>query len=48
MHRIRVVGHVVSAVPELFLQAGQDGVEHGFPTTLDSLPRTAALRPNRR
>jgi imidazolonepropionase-like amidohydrolase len=35
----RLTGHVVSASPALFLEAGQDGVDHGFPTTLDSLPR---------
>jgi hypothetical protein len=30
---------VVTASPALFLEAGQDGVEHGFPLSLDSLPR---------
>ncbi|HJR33845.1 MAG TPA: amidohydrolase family protein [Gemmatimonadales bacterium] len=35
----RLTGHVVSASPALFLEAGQDGVDHGFPPTLDSLPR---------
>jgi imidazolonepropionase-like amidohydrolase len=35
----RLTGHVTSASPALFLQAGQDGVDHGFPPTLDSLPR---------
>lgn len=35
----RLTGHVTSASPALFLQAGQDGVDHGFPSTLDSLPR---------
>jgi imidazolonepropionase-like amidohydrolase len=34
----RVVGHVVTASPSVFLQARQDGVEHGFPISLDSLP----------
>ena len=34
----RLVGHVVTASPAAFLEAGQDGVEHGFPTSLDSLP----------
>ena len=38
-HGKRLVGHVVFASPALFLQAGQDGVEHGFPITIDSLPR---------
>jgi imidazolonepropionase-like amidohydrolase len=35
----RLVGHVVTALPAEFLQAGQTGVEHGFPITLDSLSR---------
>jgi len=35
----RLVGHMVAASPALFLEAGQDGVEHGFPVTFDSLPR---------
>ena len=35
----RLTGHVVSASPALFLEAGQDGADHGFPPTLDSLPR---------
>ncbi len=35
----RVVGHVVTASPAVFLQAGQDGVEHGFPISLDSMAR---------
>jgi len=38
-HGKRLVGHVVTPSPALFLQAGQDGVEHGFPISLDSLPR---------
>jgi imidazolonepropionase-like amidohydrolase len=36
---IRLVGHMVVDSPELLLRAGQDGVEHGFPASLDSLPR---------
>jgi imidazolonepropionase-like amidohydrolase len=36
-HGKRLVGHVVTATPEPFLEAGQDGVDHGFPLTLDSL-----------
>ena len=37
-HGKRLVGHVVSSSPAVFLEAGQDGVEHGgFPP--DSLPR---------
>ena len=36
----RLVGHVVAAQPATFLEVGQDGAEHGFPTTaLDSLSR---------
>jgi imidazolonepropionase-like amidohydrolase len=35
----RLVGHVVTASPTVFLQAGQDGVDHGFPIAIDSLPR---------
>ena len=35
----RLTGHVVSASPALFLEAGQDGIDHGFPPSLDSLPR---------
>jgi imidazolonepropionase-like amidohydrolase len=35
---IRLTGHVVAA-PELLLEAGQDGVDHGFPLSLDTLPR---------
>ena len=37
-HGKRLVGHVVTASPAAFLQAGQDGAEHGFPIALDSLP----------
>lgn len=42
-HGKRLVGHVVVASPELFLQAGQDGAEHGFPSALDTLPRRERL-----
>lgn len=42
-HGKRLVGHVVTASPALFLEARQDGVEHGFPIGLDSLPREARL-----
>jgi len=38
-HGKRLVGHVVTATPAVFLEAGQDGVDHTFPITLDSLPR---------
>jgi imidazolonepropionase-like amidohydrolase len=38
-HGKRLVGHVGTASPEVFLEAGQDGVDHGFSPTLDSLPR---------
>ena len=42
-HGLRVTGHVVTASPELFLEAGQEGVEHSFPVTLDSLPRAERM-----
>lgn len=35
----RLVGHVVTGSPASFLRAQQAGVEHGFPVTIDSLPR---------
>ena len=35
----RLVGHAVTASPEVFLEAGQDGLDHGFPASIDSLPR---------
>jgi imidazolonepropionase-like amidohydrolase len=36
----RLVGHVVTALPGTLLEAGQDGVEHSFPTaSLDSMSR---------
>ncbi|HEX5073972.1 MAG TPA: amidohydrolase family protein [Gemmatimonadaceae bacterium] len=38
-HGKRLVGHYVAASPALFLEARQDGVEHGFPLSFDSLPR---------
>ena len=39
-HRKKLVGHVVTASPAAFLEAGQDGVDHGFPPiSIDSLPR---------
>jgi imidazolonepropionase-like amidohydrolase len=34
----RLTGHVVVASPAAFLEAGQDGMDHGFPVTIDSLP----------
>jgi imidazolonepropionase-like amidohydrolase len=37
-HRKRVVGHVVTSTAASFLDAPLDGVDHGFPPTLDSLP----------
>lgn len=38
-HGKRLTGHVVTASPGTFLEAGQDGVDHGFPAaSLDSLP----------
>jgi hypothetical protein len=38
-HGKRLVGHYVAASPALFLEAGQDGVEHGFPLAFESMPR---------
>ena len=38
-HGKRLVGHVVAATPAQFLEAGQDGADHGFPLSFDSLPR---------
>jgi imidazolonepropionase-like amidohydrolase len=38
-HGKRLVGHVGTSSPETFLEAGQDGIDHGFPITIDSLPR---------
>jgi len=38
-HGKRLVGHYVAGSPALFLEAGQDGVEHGFPLSFDSLAR---------
>jgi imidazolonepropionase-like amidohydrolase len=42
-HGKRLVGHVVAASPAEFLEAGQDGVEHSFPLSFDSLPRDARM-----
>ncbi|HEV8357306.1 MAG TPA: amidohydrolase family protein [Gemmatimonadales bacterium] len=42
-HGKRLVGHVVTASPALLLEAGQDGVEHGFPIGMDSLPRAERM-----
>jgi imidazolonepropionase-like amidohydrolase len=42
-HGKRLVGHVVTSSPALFLEARQDGVEHSFPVALDSLPREERL-----
>jgi imidazolonepropionase-like amidohydrolase len=38
-HGRRLTGHVVSASPTLLLEAGQGGVDHTFPTSMDSFPR---------
>ena len=35
----RLTGHIVTASRETFLEARQDGVDHGFPISIDSLPR---------
>ena len=42
-HGKRLVGHMVAATPALFLEAGQDGVEHAFPLSFDSLPRNQRI-----
>jgi imidazolonepropionase-like amidohydrolase len=42
-HGKRLVGHVVAASPAVFLEAGQDGVEHSFPAPFDSLAREARM-----
>jgi imidazolonepropionase-like amidohydrolase len=39
----RLVGHVVTASPTTFLEAGQDGVEHLFPISLDTLPHAVRM-----
>jgi imidazolonepropionase-like amidohydrolase len=39
-HGKRLTGHAGTASPALFLAAGQDGLDHGFPpAAIDSLPR---------
>ena len=38
-HGKRLVGHFVAASPSLLLEAGQSGVDHGFPVAMDTLPR---------
>jgi imidazolonepropionase-like amidohydrolase len=46
-HGKRLVGHVVTPSHTFFLESGQDGVDHTFPISLDSLPlaeRTAFWR----
>ena len=42
-HGKRLTGHAVASTPELFLEAGQDGVDHGFPASLDTLPRDTRM-----
>lgn len=39
----RLVGHIVTTSPATFLQSRQAGVEHGFPVTIDSLPRAERM-----
>jgi imidazolonepropionase-like amidohydrolase len=39
VHRKRLVGHVPAVSPATFLDAGQQGVDHGFPTGYDTLSR---------
>lgn len=42
-HGMRLVGHAVTASPATFLEAGQDGLDHAFPITIDSLPRNERI-----
>lgn len=42
-HGLDLVGHVFGLPPELVLEAGQDGVEHFFFPTLDSLSRDGRM-----
>jgi imidazolonepropionase-like amidohydrolase len=42
-HGKRLVGHVPAVSPATFLEAGQQGVDHGFPTSYDTLPRAARM-----
>jgi imidazolonepropionase-like amidohydrolase len=42
-HGKRLTGHVVASSPALFLEAGQDGVDHAFPSAIDSLPRAERM-----
>ncbi len=42
-HGKRLTGHAVVSSTALFLEARQDGVDHGFPTTIDSLPRAERM-----
>jgi hypothetical protein len=37
-HGLRLVGHAVTESPSLFLEAGQDGVDHTFSPSIDSVP----------
>lgn len=43
-HGKRLTGHVVFTSPGLFLEAGQDGIDHGFPVTIDSLPSNERMQ----
>ena len=40
----RLVGHVTTASPATFLEAGQEGVDHGFPMSLDTMPRMERMK----
>jgi imidazolonepropionase-like amidohydrolase len=42
-HGKRLTGHAGTGSPTLFLAAGQDGLDHGFPPTIDSLPREVRM-----
>ena len=43
MHGKRLVGHVPAVPPATFLESGQQGVDHGFPTTYDTLSRAVRM-----
>jgi imidazolonepropionase-like amidohydrolase len=42
-HRKRLVGHMVASSPAAFLEAEQDGVEHGFPPSWDAIPKAERM-----
>ncbi|MCI0432525.1 MAG: amidohydrolase family protein [Gemmatimonadetes bacterium] len=42
-HGIRLTGHVVVGDPAALFEAGQDGIDHGFPISVDTLPRAERM-----